>query len=69
MISLKQKPIAEPVGLIDGTLYAEVRKVFGAGIAQRAVAQQVFTKLTFEEVIDDHFLSNSLTKIPWTQLM
>ena len=35
----------------------------------RAVAQQVFTQLTFEEVIDDHFLSKSLTKIPWTQLM
>jgi pimeloyl-ACP methyl ester carboxylesterase len=35
----------------------------------RAVAQKVFTQLTFEEVIDDHFLSKTLTAIPWTQLI
>jgi pimeloyl-ACP methyl ester carboxylesterase len=35
----------------------------------RAVAQNVFTHLTFEEVVDDHFLSNTLTAIPWTQLL
>ena len=35
----------------------------------RAVAQQVFTQLTFEEVADDHFLSKTLPVIPWTQLI
>ncbi len=35
----------------------------------RAVAQKVFTRLTFEEVVDDHFLSKTLTVIPWLQLM
>ncbi len=35
----------------------------------RAVAQKVFTRLTFEDVVDDHFLSKTLTVIPWTQLM
>ena len=35
----------------------------------RTVAQKVFTRLTFEAVVDDHFLSKTLTVIPWTQLM
>jgi hypothetical protein len=35
----------------------------------RTVAQEVFTQLTFEEVADDHFLSKSLTVIPWRQLI
>ncbi len=35
----------------------------------RAVAQRVFTQLTFEDVVDDHFLSKTLTAIPWTQLI
>ncbi len=35
----------------------------------RAVAQKVFTKLTFEAVADDHFLSKTLTVIPWNQLI
>ena len=35
----------------------------------RAVAQKVFTQLTFEAVVDDHFLSKTLTVIPWTQLI
>ena len=35
----------------------------------RAVAEKVFTQLTFEEVVDDHFLSKTLTVIPWTQLI
>ena len=35
----------------------------------RAVARKVFNQLTFEAVIDDHFLSKTLTVIPWTQLI
>ena len=35
----------------------------------RAVAQKVFTQLTFEAVVDDHLLSKTLTVIPWTQLI
>ena len=35
----------------------------------RTVAQKVFTQLTFETVADDHFLSKTLTMIPWTQLI
>jgi hypothetical protein len=35
----------------------------------RAVAEKVFTQLTFEEVVDDHFLSQTLTAIPWRQLI
>jgi pimeloyl-ACP methyl ester carboxylesterase len=35
----------------------------------RAVAQKVFTRLTFEEVVDDHFLSKTLAVIPWLQLI
>jgi pimeloyl-ACP methyl ester carboxylesterase len=35
----------------------------------RAVARKVFTRLTFEEVVDDHFLSKTLRVIPWLELI
>ncbi|MGQ4808505.1 hypothetical protein NKDENANG_01888 [Candidatus Entotheonellaceae bacterium PAL068K] len=35
----------------------------------QAVARQVFKHLEFEKVVDDHFLSKTLTVIPWSSLM